>query len=93
LLTAGQLSAGLTLLLVALSLGNNPWPWTSATVLSTLVLGIVFLIGFGVYEWKGTKTGILHHDLFGMRTFGLCILVMFCEGIMVFALILFYPTL
>lgn len=47
-----QLTAGLTLLLVGLSLGDNPWHWTNPRVLATLIAGIVILIAFGVYEWR-----------------------------------------
>jgi hypothetical protein len=71
------LAAGLTLLLTGLSLGGA---WSSAKVLGTLVSGIVGLIVFGLYQWKGTSTGILHHDLFkGGRTFAICIALIFVE--------------
>lgn len=60
--------------------------------MSTLVIGIALLIAFGLYEWKGTKVGILHHDLFERRTFPLCVALMFCEGVMLFSIILFYPA-
>lgn len=110
-----QLTAGLTLLLVGLSLGDNPWSWTNPRVLATLIAGIVLLVVFGVYEWRCksrslgftpmthtnsyrtvTKIGILHHDLFSngaARTFGLCIGLIFIEGIMLFTIIVFYPAL
>lgn len=80
------------MLLVGLQLGGNPWAWTNARVLSTLVLGIVFLIAFCLYEWKGTSTGILSHELFQRRTFAVCIPLMFIEGILLFAIIIFYPA-
>ncbi|TQS33405.1 hypothetical protein Golomagni_06251, partial [Golovinomyces magnicellulatus] len=46
----------------------------------------------------GTNTGILHHDLFrGGRdrggTFSICVALIFIEGIMLFAYILFYPSM
>ncbi|CAD6587036.1 MAG: hypothetical protein CYPHOPRED_003766 [Cyphobasidiales sp. Tagirdzhanova-0007] len=90
----GMLTAGLTLLLTGLSLGQAPWPWSSGRVVATLVAGCVILVAFGVYEWKGTKIGILHHDLFSMgRTFAICIGLIFIEGIMLFTIIVFYPAL
>ena len=94
----GLLMAGLTLFLVGLNLGGGIYNWTAAPVLTTLVIGIVLLIGFGVYEGKFTKTGILHHDLFregkgGSRTFAICICLIFIEGIVLFAYIIFYPVL
>lgn len=94
----GLLTAILTLILVALNLGGGLFSWTDGHVLSTLIIGLVTLIGFGVYEWKGTKTGILHHELFqggkaGGRTFSICIGLMLIEGIMLFSYVIFYPTM
>lgn len=87
------LAAGLSLLLTGLTLGDNPWAWTNVRVLTTLVIGIVVLIVFGLYEWKGTTTGVLHHELFTLRTFPLSIALMFIEGVTLFSVIVFYPIL
>jgi MFS family permease len=92
------LTAGLTLFLVGLNLGGSLYAWTNVRVLVTLVPGIAIIILFGVYEWKGTKVGILHHDLFrggagAGRTFALCIALIFVEGILLFAFVIFYPVL
>lgn len=89
----GLLAAGLSLLLAGLTLGDNPWEWTDARVLATLITGIVVLVAFGVYEWRGTKTGVLHHELFTLRTFPLSIALMFIEGVMLFSIVVFYPAL
>lgn len=95
---SGLLTTGLTFLLTGLNLGGGIFTWASAPVLATLVIGIVILIAFGVYEWKFTKTGILHHDLFRGgkdrgRTFAICVGLIFIEGILLFAYVIFYPTL
>ena len=95
---AGLLTVGLTLFLVALNLGGALYPWTSPRVLATLIIGIVILIGFGMYEWKGTSTGILHHDLFRGgkdrgRTFTICVALIFIEAILLFSYTVFYPVL
>ena len=92
------LTAGLTLFLVALNLGGGLYAWTSARVLATLIIGLAVLLAFGVYEWKGTNTGILHHEMFQGgknrgRTFGICVLLIFLEGVLLFSYIIFYPTL
>ncbi|KAI6882843.1 hypothetical protein KC334_g16297, partial [Hortaea werneckii] len=92
------LTAGLTLFLVSLNLGGNPYPWSSAHVLTTLIIGLAILATFGIYEIKGTSTGILHHELFRGgshrgRTFGLCVLLIFIEGILLFSFIVYYPAL
>lgn len=57
------LAAGMTLFLIGLTLGGAIYPWSSSQVLAALITGIFVLIAFAVYEWKGTATGILHHDL------------------------------
>ena len=94
----GLLTIGLTLFLTGLNLGGGLFTWTNSRVLATLIIGIVILISFGVYEWKGTKTGILHHDLFrggkaAGRTFAICVALIFIEGILLFSYIIFYPVL
>lgn len=94
----GLLTTGLTLFLVGLNLGGGLYAWTNVRVLSTLIIGLVVLVSFGIYEWKGTKTGILNHELFrggksAGRTFAICISLMFVEGIMLFSYIIFYPVM
>ena len=94
----GLLASGLCLFLTGLNLGGGQYPWVSAPTLCTLIIGIVILIVFGLYEWKGTKTGIVHHGLFNhdkkaVLTFIICLTLVFIEGIVVFSFILFYPTL
>ena len=94
----GLLAAGLTLFLAALNLSGNIFAWTAAPMLVTLTVGIVLLVAFGVYEWKITQSGILHHDLFregkdGGRTFAICIGLIFIEGIVLFSYMIFYLVL
>ncbi|KAJ5112398.1 hypothetical protein N7532_000443 [Penicillium argentinense] len=49
------LTAGLTLLLTGLSLGGCLYAGATAPVLATIVIGILCLIAFGIYEWKLPK--------------------------------------
>lgn len=93
----GLFAAGLSLFLVGLNLGGQ-YAWTNARVLSTLISGLLILLGLGVYEWKGTSTGFIHHDLFrgkdGMgRTFALCLWLIFAEGILLFPYVVFFPIM
>lgn len=90
--------AGLTLFLVGLNLGGGLYTWTSATVLSTLIIGIALLVGFGIWEWKGTKTGMLNHEMFRGRknrgrTFAILQGLIAIEGGTLFAYLVFYPVL
>ena len=92
------LTAGLAIFLAGLNIGGGMFPWTAAPVLATLIVGILCLIFFGVYEWRFTKTGILSHELFrggetGGRTFALCVGLIFIEGILLFSYTIFFPTL
>lgn len=92
------LTAGLALFLAGLNLGGVQYPWSSGRVLGTLITGIVVLMGFGFYEWKGTSTGILQHDLFRNdegrgRAFAICVVLIFIEGILLFSVLIYYPQL
>ncbi|KAL3483021.1 major facilitator superfamily domain-containing protein [Aspergillus germanicus] len=92
------LSAGIALFLTGLNLGGGIYAWSSPAVLATLIVGLVLLVVFGVYEWRFTSTGILHHDLFRGgekrgRTFSICIGLIFIEGILLFAYVIFYPVI
>jgi hypothetical protein len=92
------LTAGLTLFLVGLNLGGGLYQWTDVKVLATMVIGIFVLTAFGIYEWKGTKTGILHHELFrggkeSGRTFSICCLIISVEAVFAMSFIVFYPIM
>ena len=94
----GLLTSGLTLFLTALNLGGGIFTWTASQVLAPLVVGICLLLSFGIYEWRFTSTGIVHHDLFRGgkergRTFAICVGLIFIEGILLFSYIIFYPVL
>ncbi|SPN96516.1 uncharacterized protein DNG_00042 [Cephalotrichum gorgonifer] len=94
----GLLAIGLSLTLTGLTLGGNQYSWKNAQTLSTLCVGLVFCIIFGVYEWKCTSTGFLHHDLFRGgkakgRTFAICCGLFAVEALLVFAFTIFYPVL
>ena len=98
LIGCGLLATGLALFLTGTSLGGSLYTWTDARTLSTLIIGIVTLIAFGIYEWKGTETGFLNHGLFRGgrnkgRTFAICVALLFMEAIMIFGFALFYPIL
>ena len=50
------LTAGLALFLTGLNLGGGLYGWSDGHVLGTLISGLVILLCFAIYEWKGTKT-------------------------------------
>ena len=55
--------------------------WRSGHALGPLIVGIAVSILFGVYEWKGTKTGLLNHGLFKNRNFALSAGILIAEGV------------
>lgn len=89
---SSQLCAGLTLLLVGLNLGGNPRPWSSGPVVGCIVAGCVALVMFGLYEWKGTSRGFLDHRLWN-RNFSILVAMMFVDGVMAFAIVVYYPQM
>lgn len=92
------ITAALTLVLAALNLGGVTFPWASTQVLVPLILGFVVSGAVGLYEWKGTDKGILHHDFFRLpspykRTFIICVCLILVEGFVLFSIVIFYPVM
>ncbi|KAJ5924924.1 hypothetical protein N7454_007563 [Penicillium verhagenii] len=77
-------TAGLCLFLVGLHYGHNPYPWGSAKVLSTLIVGVLCILIFVVWEWKGTPVGLLRHDMFEHRNYAVTLLSSFTSGMVFF---------
>lgn len=78
------IAAGLVLLVIALQYSGNPYTWSDGHVLGPFISGILCLIAFGGWEWKGTNSGILDHRLFCGRNFPLSVVAMFVEGLAFF---------
>lgn len=82
---------GLVLFSYALTSSSGVYPWSSSKIIGPLVVGVVLLFMFAIYEWKGTKTGMLHHGLFSRgRNFFICLVIIFAEGISFFAANAYY---
>jgi phosphate/sulfate permease len=50
---------GSALLVLALTWAGGEYSWHSAHVISTLVIGIVVSICFGLWQWKGTSVPLV----------------------------------
>ena len=92
------LLSGLVLMLVGINLGGGKYGWDNVRVYVCLPLGFAIIIVFGIYEWRFTKVGILHHDLFkggadAGRTFAITIALIFIEGLMLFSFVIFYALM
>ncbi|OAG45348.1 hypothetical protein AYO21_00696 [Fonsecaea monophora] len=84
---------GLTLFLVGTTAGGYTAPWKSAKVLGPLVIGIVMIIGFGAWEWKGASFPMVPRELFaGHRIVAMSFLVSFVAGMYFYGLLNFFPV-
>ncbi|KAK5047530.1 hypothetical protein LTR84_006627 [Exophiala bonariae] len=80
------LITGLVLFSFSLTSAISVYAWKSAQILAPLIVGSLLLLAFAVYEWKFTRTGMLHHDLFTRgRNFAIAELCILAEGISFFA--------
>ena len=88
------LNSGLLLLLVGISIGGEH-PWSSATVLAPLVIGIVELLAFWVWEWKGSANPFMARELFTkqQRKFVMFLVVDFVAGMGLYAAAAFWAQL
>ncbi|KEF62747.1 uncharacterized protein A1O9_00720 [Exophiala aquamarina CBS 119918] len=91
-------TAGLTLLLASISVGAGSFAWSSANFLAPFLASIAVLAALGVWEWKGTSTGMFHHDIFSSvnlsgRRFILSALLIAFEGLLLFSIVVFVPML
>jgi MFS family permease len=83
--------AALTIFLVGLHFGDNPYRWSSAMVVASLVVGIVCGLVFGLWEWKGVKHGILDHGLFSDPNFAWCLILSAIGGINLYSGLAYLP--
>ncbi|KEF63228.1 uncharacterized protein A1O9_01205 [Exophiala aquamarina CBS 119918] len=93
----GLLILGLCVFLAGLNLGGGLYSWINARVLATVIIGGMILVAFFLYEWRGTKTGILHHEIFNGadgtgRTAAISMFLIAVEAIMATPYYLFYPV-
>lgn len=83
--------AGCALFLVGINYGGNPYEWSSGIVLGTMISGLGLLIAFGLWEWKGTTTGILPHAVFRDRNFNAGLLIRVSGGFALFGCQAYLP--
>ncbi|EXF79121.1 MFS drug transporter [Colletotrichum fioriniae PJ7] len=66
--------AGTTSLMLGLTWGGGEYPWASAAVLSTLLVGAFVCVVFVLWQWKGPRYPLVPLDIFRARmTIGACI--------------------
>ncbi|KAH6869408.1 major facilitator superfamily domain-containing protein [Thelonectria olida] len=83
---------GITLLLVALQGGGYTHPWKSAYILVQLILGIVLIALWIIWEWKFAKNPMVPRELFaGQKIAGMAFFIAFVAGLNFYSLINFFP--
>ncbi|KAK5071383.1 hypothetical protein LTR16_009269, partial [Cryomyces antarcticus] len=73
--------------------GGYQYPWSSAHVLAPLILGVVLLVAFGVWETHGAKYPMFPKRLRqDPRILGLTLVITFISGANFFSILMFWPT-
>ena len=72
---------GITLLLVGLQAGSYQYPWKSVKALGPLISGIVMILAFPIWEWKGTKSPMVPWAIFeGQSVVAISLVAVFIGG-------------
>jgi MFS family permease len=83
---------GITLFLVALQAGGYTHPWTSAYVLAQLIIGLLLIAAWVVWEAKFAKFPMVPKEMFqGQRIVALAFFIAFVAGMNFYSVINFFP--
>lgn len=78
--------------LIGLQSGGYSHPWVSAYVLCTLIIGILLIFAFVIWEWRFARNPMVPKELFeGQSIVALIYLVAFISGLNFYSLINFLP--
>ncbi|PWY97708.1 MFS general substrate transporter, partial [Testicularia cyperi] len=83
--------AGTVLLLLGLNWGGQEYPWSSAHVLVTLILGIVLLCAFALVEALWVPLPLVPMRLFKVPTVASVLVQTICSGGIFYLLLFFVP--
>lgn len=90
--SASLFFANLLQSLVALNSGGYTHDWTSAYVLCTLLIGLVLIISFVVWEWKFAPNPMVPGAIFaGQKIVGLAFAIAFISGMNFYSILNFFP--
>jgi hypothetical protein len=77
---------------VALQGGGYTHSWKSGYILAQLILGILLLISWVIWEWKFAKYPMIPAAMFsGQKIVGLAFFIAFVAGLNFYSLINFFP--
>ncbi|KAK3620392.1 hypothetical protein LTR56_023415 [Elasticomyces elasticus] len=84
---------GMLLFMMGLQWGGYQYPWSSAHVIAPLIIGVVLLVAFFVWEAKFAKYPMFPKRLRQEpRILGLTLVITFISGANFFSILMFWPT-
>ncbi|KPV74788.1 uncharacterized protein RHOBADRAFT_53726 [Rhodotorula graminis WP1] len=88
------LISGLVPLLMGLAWSSDPgYGWHDMHSYVPVAIGCAGLVACGLYEWRGTKVGFIHHKLFeNGRNFPLALFLVAVEGAIFYEINNIYPA-
>ncbi|KAK5636049.1 hypothetical protein RRF57_011761 [Xylaria bambusicola] len=84
--------AGTTIFLLGLTWGGVDYPWNSAHVIVTLIVGFVLSIAFVLWQWKGAKYPLIPLHVFKSRIVNGACLTMAINGWNFVVQVYYIPT-
>ncbi|KAF7624015.1 hypothetical protein AFLA_007733 [Aspergillus flavus NRRL3357] len=79
-------------LLLGLTWGGGEYPWASAHVIATIVVGFAVAVGFVIWQWKGATYPLVPMHIFKSRIVNGACLTMFINGWNFLVQVYYIPT-
>ncbi|KAL4787605.1 major facilitator superfamily domain-containing protein [Aspergillus varians] len=83
---------GTVVLLLGLTWGGGEYPWDSAHVIATLIVGFAVCVGFVLWQWKGARYPLMPMHIFKSRIVNGACLTMFINGWNFLVQVYYIPT-
>ncbi|KAI1475327.1 MFS general substrate transporter [Daldinia eschscholtzii] len=84
--------AGVTVLMLGLTWGGSEYPWDSAAVIITLVLGFVLCVAFVLWQWRGPRYPLVPLHIFKSKIVNGACLTMAINGWNFVVQVYYVPT-
>ncbi|KAI0884042.1 MFS general substrate transporter [Annulohypoxylon maeteangense] len=84
--------AGVSVLMLGLTWGGSEYPWNSAAVITTLVLGFVICVAFVFWQWKGPRYPLVPLHIFKSKIVNGACLTMAVNGWNFVVQVYYIPT-
>ncbi|TRX98987.1 hypothetical protein FHL15_000329 [Xylaria flabelliformis] len=88
----GLTLAGTTIFLLGLTWGGVDYPWNSAHVIATLIVGFALSVAFVLWQWKGAKYPLIPLHVFKSRIVNGACLTMAINGWNFVVQVYYIPT-